>query len=262
MCLDTCVLASCGDGFVQQGEQCDDGNAFDDDACDNDCTLTSCGDGVLQEGEACDDGNDDNDDDCLNTCEEARCGDGFVRPQEECDDAGESKNCDEDCTLAVCGDGWTNRQADEECDDGQESSSCDADCSLAECGDFTLNTEAGELCDRQDVSNGRCDDICQGLSCDAGFESCDGLLDTGCETPIAENPLNCGSCGHDCGTGAACVAGRCQPVRVISGSEVADLAVAPVADNPQQGQCRAELAWVDANSRVQIMCIAPGLPRP
>lgn len=36
----------CGDGIVQPGEQCDDGNAIDDDECSNTCTLTagnSCG---------------------------------------------------------------------------------------------------------------------------------------------------------------------------------------------------------------------------
>jgi cysteine-rich repeat protein len=33
----------CGDGMVDPGEQCDDGNDIDDDECANDCTLTAEG---------------------------------------------------------------------------------------------------------------------------------------------------------------------------------------------------------------------------
>ena len=36
--MQNCVVASCGDGFVQRGEEvCDDGNNDDGDACDGDC---------------------------------------------------------------------------------------------------------------------------------------------------------------------------------------------------------------------------------
>ncbi|MBW2260644.1 MAG: DUF4215 domain-containing protein [Deltaproteobacteria bacterium] len=49
---------------------------------------TTCGNGVLDPGEECDDGNDDDSDACLGSCREARCGDG-VRwvGHEECDGA-------------------------------------------------------------------------------------------------------------------------------------------------------------------------------
>ena len=40
------------------GEECDDGNDVDDDACDNDCVPNFCGDGEVNNGELCDDGND------------------------------------------------------------------------------------------------------------------------------------------------------------------------------------------------------------
>ena len=36
------VLPCCGDGVEQPGEQCDDGNDDDDDACRNDCTVPIC----------------------------------------------------------------------------------------------------------------------------------------------------------------------------------------------------------------------------
>ncbi|MFO0592891.1 MAG: DUF4215 domain-containing protein [Polyangiaceae bacterium] len=61
-----CVI--CGNGTVQPGEECDDGNAQNGDGCDNDCTL-SCGNGVLSPGEPCDDGDRISDDGCSAKCQ-------------------------------------------------------------------------------------------------------------------------------------------------------------------------------------------------
>lgn len=106
-CPSTCVPASCGDGFVLAGmEACDDGNAFDDDACLGSCVAASCGDGVVYGGvEGCDDANVIDTDDCLPTCEPASCGDGFVHAGvEQCDDGNGVGNdgCSPTC-LAECG---------------------------------------------------------------------------------------------------------------------------------------------------------------
>jgi cysteine-rich repeat protein len=60
--------AACGDGFKQPGEECDDGNDVDTDACTSACTEATCGDGFKQPGEGCDDGNDVDDDACSNSC--------------------------------------------------------------------------------------------------------------------------------------------------------------------------------------------------
>ena len=38
---------SCGDGMLDAGEQCDDGNLFDADGCDSNCTSTGCGNGIV-----------------------------------------------------------------------------------------------------------------------------------------------------------------------------------------------------------------------
>ena len=91
----------CGDGRVDEGEECDDGNDDDQDGCLNSCVKATCGDGVTRldlpiesGGEACDDGNDLDTDACTNTCKEAVCGDGILREgvdprdvgYEECDD--------------------------------------------------------------------------------------------------------------------------------------------------------------------------------
>src|SRR5262249_3965124 len=61
-------LATCGDGVLQEPEQCDDGNLVDTDGCKRDCTLPRCGDGVVQSGEQCDDGNTNGGDGCSTAC--------------------------------------------------------------------------------------------------------------------------------------------------------------------------------------------------
>ena len=73
-CKSDCTVCptKCGDGIVQAGEQCDDGNSVDTDLCRNDCTVCPpiCGNGIVQTGEECDDGNTIDNDACSNTCKE------------------------------------------------------------------------------------------------------------------------------------------------------------------------------------------------
>ncbi len=65
--------ARCGDGQMDFGEDCDDGDANNSDtaadACRTDCTLARCGDMVTDSGETCDDGNSNDFDGCTSTCE-------------------------------------------------------------------------------------------------------------------------------------------------------------------------------------------------
>jgi cysteine-rich repeat protein len=66
-----------------------------------------CGDGVVDAGEQCDDGNDRDSDGCLRSCRFPRCGDGLVRAGvEECDPAapGAAASCSSNC-LRCGGDG-------------------------------------------------------------------------------------------------------------------------------------------------------------
>ncbi len=70
--IDEGPVVRCGDGMVDPGEACDDGNKVAGDGCENDCTPTpaqpACGDGNVDPGEACDDGNLVSGDGCESNC--------------------------------------------------------------------------------------------------------------------------------------------------------------------------------------------------
>jgi cysteine-rich repeat protein len=103
VCRADCTF--CGDGLVQAGEECDDGNDVDTDTCRNDCTGTSpptCGDGILDGDETCDPPGapqPPNQNVCRADC--TFCGDGLVQAGEECDDGNDvdTDTCRNDCTL-------------------------------------------------------------------------------------------------------------------------------------------------------------------
>lgn len=56
-CADSdCECSTCGDGNVDENEECDDGeeNGLEPNACRPDCVAPTCGDGILDTGEVCD----------------------------------------------------------------------------------------------------------------------------------------------------------------------------------------------------------------
>lgn len=114
--------AGCGDGLVDSGEACDDGNAADTDGCTADCRFARCGDGIVWKGvEGCDDQNDVDSDACRNNCALPTCGDGSLQEGEECDDGNtdDTDDCTSRCFFAKCGDGFVHAGA-EACDPGAE----------------------------------------------------------------------------------------------------------------------------------------------
>ena len=63
----------CGNKRIDPGEECDDGNVDDTDACVRTCKWNICGDSAVRAGvEECDDGNLRNNDECSAKC--LRCG--------------------------------------------------------------------------------------------------------------------------------------------------------------------------------------------
>ncbi len=74
MGTNTCSAPSCGDGVVQPGEACDDGNMVNGDTCTNNCGLGECGDGEVGGTEQCDDGNLTDGDACDSNCTPTGCG--------------------------------------------------------------------------------------------------------------------------------------------------------------------------------------------
>ena len=60
----------CGDGVMEDGEECDDGNTAANDGCSPTCTIEVpvCGNGFVDVGEDCDDGNLVNGDGCSSAC--------------------------------------------------------------------------------------------------------------------------------------------------------------------------------------------------
>jgi cysteine-rich repeat protein len=200
-CLNSCLEASCGDGFVENGvEECDDGNTENTDNCVEGCRLSYCGDGFVRTGfEECDDGNADNDDACLEDCVAATCGDGFVQAGvEECDDGNTNNDdaCPETCQTARCGDGFV-QVGEEECDDGNADNddACLEDCVAATCGDGFVQTGVEECDDGNTNNDDACLENCVAATCG------DGYVQTGveqCDEGAQNGAPVLGACGSGC----------------------------------------------------------------
>ena len=170
----------CGDGLIQDGEECDDGNGDDGDACLR-CRRARCGDGVIFRGvEFCDDGNNRDGDGCKAACGPPRCGDRILDAGERCDDGNrdDGDGCLSTCVVAFCGDGFL-RRGIEECDDGNVLSTdgCVAGCRLARCGDGFPRAGVEGCDDGNRVDDDLCDNLCRPPVCGdgrrAGHEQCD-----------------------------------------------------------------------------------------
>ena len=77
---------TCGNGAVEAGEACDDGNIANGDGCSSVCEILPCGNGQVEGGEQCDDGNNDDGDGCNSFCQsEGLVLDGIVNDLPEAD---------------------------------------------------------------------------------------------------------------------------------------------------------------------------------
>jgi cysteine-rich repeat protein len=188
---DGTIQVPCGNGELDDDEECDDGNRTNGDGCSYLCWVENptCGDGVRVRAEACDDGNTASGDGCQADCrllEDGylcvpgnpctlyhQCGDSRVDPNELCDDGNLTSGdgcsrCDLEvgwacegmpsfCHRTTCGD--ANIEGHESCDDGgtEPGDGCSADCHLE--ADCTANGICTPLCGDGALSTGeQCDD--------------------------------------------------------------------------------------------------------
>jgi cysteine-rich repeat protein len=269
----------CGDGTVDAGESCDDGNNISCDGCDRDCTDSSiCGNGSVCNDfgadEECDDGNNISGDGCSATCVSELCLNGIVNPgyDEECDDGGESFDCDFDCTIAYCGDGLNNATRGEICDTGigvpTDTPTCDSDCTAPFCLDGHLNTTSPNVPPSNPVGVEQCDDGAESLACDTNcsFASCgdgdvnatrgeecddnDNSDDDYCVSSASQQGTNCQLAR--CGDGFLCTDISCSS-GPTGGAEVCDDGLSPEG-NAQSPTCNSDCsanACADGNLNPQ-----------
>ena len=141
----------CGDGNVDDGEQCDDGNDIAGDGCENDCTWTCEENAECRDEEIC------NGEEVCNTdshmCQEADdLDDGFV-----CADDPRSICLDGICEESECGDGFVDTGGGEGCEPPDEGN-CNSDCQI-ECEDNEDCLDDGNACNGEefcDMDAGEC----------------------------------------------------------------------------------------------------------
>lgn len=219
--------AVCGNGYIDNGETCDDSNAVDGDGCSAQCQidqgyqcfgepsvcLSTCGDGLIAPGagEECDDGNAADGDGCSKVCK--------IEPGFLC--SGSPSVC-----MAICGDGMA--VGGETCDDGNAAGGdgCSAQCQIETgyqcsgtpsacapvCGDGIRVGD--ETCDDGNTVDGDgCSPQCQidpGFTCHGTPSVCtsacgDGLIAPGeeCDDGNVTNNDGCSFCKVD--PGYSCV---------------------------------------------------------
>lgn len=228
-CTVLCTTVSrCGDGSIDDGEQCDDGNIVQGDGCGPTCSLESaCGDGIIGSGEECDPAYSSlqcGGYTCSALCRcENYCGDGRVGGTETCDDGNTvgGDTCNADCSTPYCGDARVDTQLMEQCDDGNTdpADACTNDCKLVTvCGNGTL--EGSEQCDDgNNLSGDGCSSTCgsEVSQCGNNVREFDEQCDDGNLTAGDGCDASCRSEGGICGDGVRQAPETCDDGNRISG---------------------------------------------
>lgn len=194
------LLAVCGNGLIELGEDCDDGNTVSGDCCDSTCLFETSGSGCDDSDQCTTTDSCDGAGICVGTgslaCDDTNaCTDDTCIPATGCDFAVNADPCDDldACTTGdVCAGGTCTSGAPTLCDDAN---TCTDDLCIPASGcDFVPNTLA---CDDADACTDG--DVCSAGSCVPGAnldcddadpctaDGCDEV--TGCfNTPIVGCP--------------------------------------------------------------------------
>jgi fibro-slime domain-containing protein len=214
---------TCGNGMLDPGEACDDGNKVGGDGCTPLCQIENgyvcptpgqpcvrdavCGDGKLTPPEACDDGNTKSGDGCSGDCSTVETGWRCPVPGKPC--------------VPICGDGVI--EGAETCDDGNMTNGdgCSSTCQKepnATCPTDSKGNPAPGMCSKATCGNGVVE---SGESCDCGNDptklpsGCtgpNGLFNgdgTGCSKTCTKEPT-CRSSSNSCGAGTMSTTGACS----------------------------------------------------
>ena len=226
----------CGNGIIEPGEQCDDGNTVSGDGCSSTCQIEAsyydcsvagqlckdnarCGDGILEPGEQCDDDNTKSGDGCSSTCQveagwQCRvpgkpcvplCGDGKIVGDEQCDTGNNAANKPDDGCSSTC-----------QIEPGYSCTGTPSVCTKANCGNGTLET--GEACD--------CGTSPTNLP--AGCTGPNGLFNgdgSGCSNTCTKEPICRGTngtgathaCTVSCGNGNIETGEQCDDGNLVNG---------------------------------------------
>lgn len=249
----------CGNGLVEQGEDCDQGmENGTGGACKDDCTLDVCGDGYQGPGEQCDDGNQDDSDACTSACTAAACGDGHLQlgRGEQCDDGARNDDhaaCTSACQIAACDDGLVH-VGEEDCDgnDLQGTSCLDLGfgggaltCSPTCAFDTTFCTFCGD-------GNADPGEECDGL--DFGGSSCAGELGFG----FHGSPTCDASCTIDFASCYECGNGVIEPGEDCEGTDLGGATCASVVAAAPNGTLGCHAMFCEFNTTG--CCIPDGQP--
>ncbi|MBN1771152.1 MAG: hypothetical protein JXB32_07830 [Deltaproteobacteria bacterium] len=163
----------------------------DEDVGETEVPVT-CGDGIVDDGEECDDANDDNTDACLDTCRNATCGDGFLWAGEEECEGDATEPCTTSCeTTGTRPCGTDCHWADTCMPPAEECNGLDDDCDTVIDNDLPCVPGESVACTTTcgSTGTGTCTATCAlpaPADCTPPAETCTGV-DDDCDTEVDED---------------------------------------------------------------------------
>jgi len=192
---------TCGDGKLDSGETCDDGNNSSADGCTS-CAVDECFECTADPG-------------TLSTCTASTMGTA-CQSTKVCDGNGACVECLDDST---CNGGYCFQNACATCDDGMKNGDeTDVDCGGTHCGKCTAGKTCGlgddcesTFCADGVCCNEACDEACLSCSLTGTVGECSFIGQYGEDTSYGAGESCLSADGEACTAGASCAAAVGQP---------------------------------------------------